>query len=284
MIQTYQIKSTSKDPRVLLAIFLVVCLGASFWYTREGDDGVLHRAQHMVASLVAPLQEAGSSLDFALSDARIAVEDALASESELSALREENAELRARLAEAEEYRQEAVRLESILGISDKYSIDGKAACVIGRSTEAYDQSVTIDVGSNDGVDVGQSVMGPSGVIGQIVSVGPRTSVVRLLTDPESGVAVLLQATREEGVVAGSLEGLLYLENVRAEANVQVGDVVVTSGLGGSYTRGLIVGVVVRIDQRQGESTRRIVVSPNENAGPLQEVMVVSALGSKGAAA
>ena len=83
---------------------------------------------------------------------------------------------------------------------------------------------------------------------------------------------------------GSLEGLLYLEDISTDANVQVGDVVVTSGLGGSYTRGLIVGQVVRIDQRQGESTRRIVVSPNENAGPLQEVTVVSTVGSQGAAA
>ena len=75
-----------------------------------------------------------------------------------------------------------------------------------------------------------------------------------------------------------------MEDVSADANVQVGDVVVTSGLGGSYTRGLIVGSVVRIDQRQGESTRRIVVSPNEEAGPLQEVIVVSTIGSQAAAA
>ena len=284
MVQTYQVKKTSKDPRVLLVVLLVICLGGSILYGREGEFGFLHKAQGAVSSLVAPLQRAGASLDAARADVGDAITDATATEGTLTQLQEENARLRAQLAEAEEYRQEALRLEELLHISDKYSIEGATACVIGRSSLAYDQAVTIDAGSNDGVDVGQTVMGPNGVVGQIISVTNTTAVVRLLTDPQSGVAVLLQASREEGVVVGSLEGMLYLEDVDTNANVQVGDVVVTSGLGGSYTRGLVVGTVVRIDQRQGESTRRIVISPNEDAGPLQEVIVVAKLGSEGAAA
>ena len=238
----------------------------------------------MVSALVQPLAKAGAQLALARDNASDALTDATASDATLSELQEENENLRRQLADAEEYKQEAERLEQLLNISEKYSVTGTVACVIGRTSEAYDQAVTLDVGSSDGVVVGQSVMGPNGVVGQIISVSESSSTVRLLTDPQSGVAVLLQATREEGVCVGSLEGLLYLEDVSADANVQVGDVVVTSGLGGSYTRGLIVGSVVRIDQRQGESTRRIVVSPNEEAGPLQEVIVVSTIGSQAAAA
>ena len=284
MLQTYQMKKTSKDPRVLLALMLAFCLGASFLYAREGDAGVLHGVQAAVCSLAQPLQRAGAHLEKARADAADALTDATASDATLTELKEENESLRKQLADAEEYRQEAQRLEALLEITDKYSITGTVACVIGRTSEAYDQAVTIDAGSEEGISVGQSVMGPNGVIGQIIDVSSHTATVRLLTDPQSGVAVLLQATREEGVCVGSLEGLLYLEDISSDADVQVGDVVVTSGLGGSYTRGLIVGQVVRIDQRQGESTRRIVVSPNENAGPLQEVTVVSAVGSQWAAA
>ena len=281
MLQTYQMKKTSKDPRVLLAVMLVLCIGVSFGYAREGEEGILHQVQGAICSVVQPLTKAGAHLELARADAADAITNATASDATLSELREENESLRRQLADAEEYRQEA---EGLLNISEKYSITGTVACVIGRTSEAYDQAVTIDAGSADGIVVGQSVMGPNGVIGQIISVSVHSSTVRLLTDPQSGVAVLLQATREEGVCVGSLEGLLYLEDISTDANVQVGDVVVTSGLGGSYTRGLIVGQVVRIDQRQGESTRRIVVSPNENAGPLQEVIVVSTVGSQGAAA
>ena len=284
MVQTYQMKKTSKDPRVLLVVLLVLSLGGSFLYAREGDEGVLHKIQNAIVSLASPLQYAGTNLDHARADAANAITDATANEQTLSQLQQENAALRQQLAETEEYRQEAERLEALLGMSEKYSISGVVACVVGRSTEAYDQTVVIDAGTNDGVDVGQSVMGPNGVVGQIVKVTPTSATVRLLTDPQSGVAVLLQATREEGVCVGSLDGFLYLEDISSAANVQVGDVVVTSGLGGSYTRGLIVGRVVRIDQRQGESTRRIVVSPNEEAGPLQEVIVVSNFDSQGAAA
>lgn len=284
MVQTYHMKKTSKDPRVLLVVMLVVCLGCAFGYSREDDQGVLHKVQDFACSLVQPLQQAGAHLELARAYAAESIEDATATSDKVTELQQENASLRQQLAEAEEYRQEAQRLEQLFDISEKYSITGTVACVIGRNAEAYDQAVTIDVGSSDGIAVGQSVMGPNGVIGQIIEVNDHSSTVRLLTDPQSGVAVLLQATRDEGVCVGSLEGLLYLEDVSSDASVQVGDVVVTSGLGGSYTRGLIVGQVVRIDQRQGESTRRIVVSPNENAGPLQEVMVVSTVGSQGAAA
>lgn len=284
MLQTYHIKKSSKDPRVLLVVMLVLCVGISFVYIHEGQAGPLHAVKNALCSLTAPLTHASAQLESARAYASESLSDTLATSSKLSELQEENESLRAQLAEMEEYRQEAQRLESLLNISEKYSVEGITACVTGKTSEAYDQAVTLDAGSSDGVAVGQSVMGPNGVIGQIISTTEHSATVRLLSDPQSGVAVLLQATREEGVCVGSLEGLLYLENISEDANVQVGDVVVTSGLGGSYTRGLIVGRVVRIDQRQGESSRRIVVSPNEEAGPLQEVMIVSNVGSQGAAA
>jgi rod shape-determining protein MreC len=117
-------------------------------------------------------------------------------------------------------------------------------------------------------------MGSSGVIGQVVSVAPSTCQVRLLTDPQSGCAALIQSTRAEGIVRGSLDGLLYLENIGADVNIQVGDVVLTSGLGGSYTRGLIIGTVVRVEGSAGNNTRKIVVMPNDTVTLLEEGLVV----------
>ena len=89
----------------------------------------------------------------------------------------------------------------------------------------------------------------------------------------------MRPTRAEGVVRGSLEGLLYLENLDADAEVQVGDIVVTSGLGGSYKRGLVIGTVVKVDARQGDATRRVVVSPTGAVEALEEVLVVFSVGS-----
>ena len=183
MLQTYQMKKTSKDPRVLLAVMLVLCIGVSFGYVREGEEGILHQVQGAICSVVQPLTKAGAHLELARADAADAITNATASDATLSELREENESLRRQLADAEEYRQEAERLEGLLNISEKYSFTGTVACVIGRTSEAYDQAVTIDAGSADGIVVGQSVMGPNGVIGQIISVSDHSSTVRLLTDP-----------------------------------------------------------------------------------------------------
>lgn len=284
MALNFQNNSSAPRPQVLLLVFLVASLALVTLYSREGEEGPVHAVQNAAKVIAQPFSFVGSAAGAGASDVLESVGDLTADASTLSQLQEQNQELRELLAEAEEYRQEAQRLEALLGLSDTYDIDGVAARVIGRSTEAWSQTVTIDAGENDGVDAGQTVMGPSGVVGQVVSTTASTAEVRLLTDPQSGVAVLIQSNREEGIVRGSLDGLLYLENVDSDVAVTAGDVVVTSGLGGSYTRGLIVGTVVRVDERQGESSRRIVIAPNEDLGPLEDVLVVKGIGSEGAAA
>lgn len=284
MALNFQNNSSAPRPQVLLVVFLVVSLALVTLYSREGENGPVHAVQNAAKVVAQPFSFVGAAAGSGAEDVLDSAADLTADASTLSQLQEQNQELRDLLAQAEEYRQEAQRLEALLGLSDSYDIDGVAARVIGRSTEAWSQTVTINAGEDDGVDAGQTVMGPSGVVGQVIATTASTAEVRLLTDPQSGVAVLIQSNREEGIVRGSLDGLLYLENVDSDVAVTAGDVVVTSGLGGSYTRGLIVGTVVRVDERQGESSRRIVIAPNEDLGPLEDVLVVKGVGSEGAAA
>ena len=104
----------------------------------------------------------------------------------------------------------------------------------------------------------------------------------MLNDPQSGVAVMLQNSRAEGIVQGSVEGVLYLEGVDSGVDVKEGEAVITSGLGGGYFRGLVVGVVSKVEQRQGDATRTIVITPNATFTNLSEVLVV--LGMSGDAA
>ena len=95
--------------------------------------------------------------------------------------------------------------------------------------------------------------------------------------------MLVQSSRAEGIVRGSLEGLLYLEDLQSTAEVKAGDVIVTSGLGGSFFRGIIVGEVVSVEQQAGDTSPVIVVSPNADASSFEEVLVVTAVGNAGAA-
>ena len=126
-------------------------------------------------------------------------------------------------------------------------------------------------------------MGSTGVVGQIISVSTYSSQVRLLNDAQSGVAVMLQNSRAEGILNGSVEGTLYLKGVDEGTDVQEGEAVITTGLGGGYFRGLVVGVVSKVEQRQGDATRTIVVSPNASFSNVNEVLVVLGMGGEAAA-
>lgn len=282
MALNFQQSGSASAKRVLLVVLLVISLALATLYAREGEDGPLHAVQGAVAVAVGPFKFVGAAAGAGASSVGEGVENLTADESALSGLRESNEELRRRLAEADEYKQEAERLEGLLDLKKSYDIDGVAARIVGKSVEAYNQTVTLDVGRDDGVESGMTVMGATGVVGQVRSTDARTCEVRLLTDQNSGAAAIIQSNRGEGIVRGSLEGLLYLENVDEANWPVVGDVIVTSGLGGSYVRGLIIGTVVRVDAAAGNATGRIVVKPNDTAESLSEVLVVRGLNSEGA--
>ncbi len=270
--------------RVLLAVLLVISLTCVIVYAREGSGGPLHTVQSAVSGIMSPVKVVGGAIGAGTEAAGSAVQDATASPETLDALRQQNEELREQIAQLEEYRQTAERLEALLKLRDTYALETVSARIIGKSSNSWSQVVTIDQGTNNNVVSGMTVMGPNGVVGQVIAATPFTADVRLLQDSQSGVAVVVQSTRAEGIVRGSLEGLLYLEDISVDSPVVVGDVIVTSGLGGSYDRGLIVGMVVRVDQTQDGATRKIVVKPNSETGSLQEVLIVLKMNSQGALA
>ena len=267
-------KSMAPGGVALLVTLLVVAVVCASVYSRESQDGFLHNVQSVTGMAAAPVQFLGTGVAFAEEAAGDAVENATVSDQSYTALKEENAKLKSQVIQLEEYRQEAQRLQGLLDLSDQYATEGVTARVIGLASDAWDRVITVGVGSNAGVEPGLPVMGSSGLLGQVVEVSPLTCKVRLIDDPQSGVSVYIQSNRAEGVVKGSVEGLLYLENVDSSVEVKVGDVIVTSGLGGSYFRGMELGTVSAVRASAGTSDRKIVVSPLSVADPLEEVTVV----------
>jgi rod shape-determining protein MreC len=231
--------------------------------------------QSVAGIVTSPISTAGAGIQAAQTAAQTTLEDLSADPNTVSELKAQNEELRQMVSELEEYRQEAERLQGIQKLSDTYGIEGMTCHIIGVSGDSWNRVLTIDKGSDDGISVGLPVMGTSGLVGQVKSCTPHTADVRLLQDSSSGVAVLLQSSRAEGLLKGNIDGLLYLEDVDSDVEVKVGDVVVTSGLGGGYFRGLIVGTVVRVEDSNGQAIRKIVVSPNDTISGLEEVMVVT---------
>lgn len=259
---------------IVLVALLIVSLVLVIVYAREGTAGPIHSVQNVFTGGSATVGSAGSGLGSATESASNSVADMTAGEGTLTALREQNQQLRRLLSDAEEYRQEAERLQGLLDMKQVSGVTGPVAHIIGRSANAWDQSITIDLGSADGVEPGMTIMGASGVIGQVSNTAAETSTVRLLTDPNSGAAVMIQSSRANGIVRGSINGLLYLEDLDEGVVPEVGDVIITSGLGGSYQRGLIVGAVVNVNKTASNTAGTVIVSPNDSAKLLEEVIVV----------
>lgn len=265
----------------LLVVLLIVSAVLSSVYSNEESSGPVHSVQAGVGMVAAPLQFVGVGVAYAEDAAGDAIQNATASDSSYTQLRDENAQLKAQLAELQEYRGEAQRLQGLLDLSDKYDFSGVTGRVIGKGTDAWNRVVTLNVGSVSGVECGLPVVGGSGLVGQVIEVSPLTCRVRLISDPQSGVSVVLQSNRAEGVVRGSIAGLLYLEDLDTSTEVNVGDAVITSGLGGSYFRGVALGTVVNVINAAGTSDRTIVVEPFSSADPLEELTVVLSMESEG---
>lgn len=269
--------------RTLLIVLLVVSLILFVAYAREGNEGPLHSLQNTTSGMVTPLTAVGTTVGSLAVSGTMSVEDLTASDAAYNQLKENNQRLSQMVVELEEYRQEAARLESLIGLADAYGFTSVAARVVGYSTDSYNRSITLDAGSASGITTGMPVMGATGVIGQVVSTTPATCNVRLLTDPQSGVSVLVQSSRAEGIVRGSVEGTLYLEGIDDTVELSEGDVVITSGLGGGYYRGLVVGMITKIEQRPGSLSRTIVVTPNASFSNISEALVVISMGDANAA-
>lgn len=268
---------------MLLVLLLVISLVLVVVYAREGEEGPLHTIQDSTSALSSPLSSIGAASSSLAASATASLEDLTADGQTMNQLQESNATLSQMVVELEEYRQEANRLESLIGLHDAYGFTSVAARVTGYSSDSYNRIITIDVGSASGVTEGLPVMGTTGVVGQVISVSTYSSQVRLLNDAQSGVAVMLQSSRSEGILSGSVEGVLYLEGVDEGVEVTEGEAVITSGLGGGYFRGLVIGTVSKVEQRQGDATRTIVITPNTSFDNISEVLVVLGMSNNGAA-
>ena len=266
----------SKLPRgnALLGVLLIASALIAGLYVHEGSAGPVHAVRSGIAAVLSPTTLFGGAVSGGESAASDALENAAADDASYSELKDENARLRAAVIEMEEYRQEADRLQGLLDLQDQYELTMVTGRVIGTQPSAWNQVITLNVGTDNGVEAGLPVIGPSGLLGQVVSATTSTCDVRLITDPQSGVSVYIQGSRVTGVVRGSLDGLIYLEDVDPSVAVKAGDVLVTSGLGGAYFGGLPVGTVSNVETRAGTTDRTIVVTPLSDVTALQEASVI----------
>ncbi|MGZ8519790.1 MAG: rod shape-determining protein MreC [Candidatus Binatia bacterium] len=200
----------------------------------------------------------------------------------LAGFRSENERLRKRLQTLEIERQRLLeaeatnrRLQQLLDFRSELPAGAITASIIAASATSWFQSCVLNKGSADGVRKGMAVVTPLGVIGKVVSVTGRTAKVLLLTDPNSGIDVLVQRTRSRGIVSGSLESGTVLKYVKRSEDVQEGDRLVTSGLDNVFPKGMLAGTVIKVRKQSRGLFQSVEVLPAVQASLVEEVLVVS---------
>lgn len=195
---------------------------------------------------------------------------------EAERLRREVSDLKRELVAAEEVYLENKRLKTLLQFKETTDLSLLPARVVGRSASAWFRTLTLDKGSDDGVTASSPVVTADGVIGRVVQVTPSASRVLLLTDTSSAVDAVVQRSRAQTIVEGRLSPLCRLLYLARGDDAKPGDVVVTSGLGDVYPKGLLIGQIVSVQPVKGGLFQVAELRPSADLSRLEEVFVVPA--------
>ena len=204
----------------------------------------------------------------------------------LGGFRSENARLRTRIQTLEVERQKYLeadatnrQLKALLDFRSQLFAQAITASIIANSANSWFQSCMLDKGSADGVRKNMAVVTPLGVVGQVVAVTPHTAKVLLMTDPNSGIDVLVQRTRSRGIVSGSLETGTILKYVKRSEDIQEGDRLITSGIDGVFPKGLMVGTVIKVRKQHLGLFQFVEILPAVQSSRTENVLIVAASSS-----
>jgi rod shape-determining protein MreC len=264
------------DNPAIFLLLAILCLGG----IALRETGRLQHVEGLAVDLVIPLQQGLSRFGNRVANMMETVH-------QLDRLQQENRELQdlvdqltienVRLSEAA-IENEILR-QQLNFTRENPSFDIRSADVIGRvvgrDPSNILQNLLIDVGARDGVAPGMPVVTAQGLVGHITRVGDRSARVLLITDASSSVNALLQRSRATGVVQGQIGRTLVMHYIAQGEDVQVGDIVLTSGLGGNYPKRLVIGQVTAVRQRDIDLFQEAEVRPTVDFGRLEVVMVIT---------
>lgn len=170
---------------------------------------------------------------------------------------------------------ENARLRRLLAVRDRQPASGQVAQVLYTARDPFTHRIVIDKGQQDKVAAGLPVVDDAGIVGQVTRVYPFVSEVTLITDKEQAIPVQIVRNGLRSLVFGLGEGRLELRFMPANADVQEGDLLVTSGLDGTYLPGFPVARVAQVERDSSYSFARIVCTPVAGVENFGEVMVLA---------
>lgn len=213
-----------------------------------------------------------------------AATDLLEGPRDIQAAREEIVQLKAKIDELERENEELLEDRGELQVlQDLFNrarqspeFTRQIATVIGYDTSPAVRSIIIDKGSADGITVGMPVEGSRGLVGRIFRTAPNSAQVALITDNASAIPARLGNTRATGVLSGSgLGGPLTMDWIDLKFNIEVGEVVLTSGLGGNFPQDIVVGQVIEVNRSEADLFQQATIQPATDFDTLEVVFVIT---------
>jgi rod shape-determining protein MreC len=189
-------------------------------------------------------------------------------------LKNENGLLRQKIISLNEIYLENGRLKKALSLKQDSPYKVIASRVIGRSADSWVSAIIIDKGSSHGIKRGMPVITYSGLLGCISETAKFTSKVLLISDPGFAVSGIVQRSRQEGLIAGTLGAHLIMRYLPEEPDIQVSDTIITSGLNSLYPKGLLIGTVIDIGKEFSGLSRYALVKPAANLSNIEEVLII----------
>ncbi|MFN2508020.1 MAG: rod shape-determining protein MreC [Chthoniobacterales bacterium] len=263
----------SRSSVVALLIFVAI-LGYFLSFGPESTRNL----QAGFYELISPFLKTGSSLEKQITSVRKGLQTLEELERDNNGLRVENRALKATNQALRDVEREVNRLRIALNYRERSIFKLVPAEIVTRDASTWWRTVTINRGKRDGIEGDMPVVTEAGLVGKTTTVSDSVSVALLVSDENCRVAATVEGTREQGIVsgervAGALTPLLDLNFLSKQANLQPGQKVYTSGMGGVFPSGLLVGTVKEFKMRELDSQARLTVAVD--LAKLEDVFVVT---------
>ena len=260
--------------------FVVVSLFCIIFFAARGRFQAPVSSQ-AVSLVLSPFQQATAWVANEIHYATSAVWEVATLYEQNKMLRNEVEQLRGINLQANEALAENERLRKMIGYQQAArQFDFVAARVIGRESDTWSRMIVIDRGTMNGIANDMPVVTPQGLVGRVVEAGMNSSKVQLILDPRSSVGTIVQRaqSRVTGIVQGDMDNptMPQMVNIPKNADVVEGDVIVTSGFGGVYPKGIIVGLVSSLKNDDGGLLKIGVLEAAVDFQKLEDVLVITA--------
>ena len=263
--------------KILLAIVLVL---GGFMVYQVSTGGATAITSSILSFVVTPIQSLSSQISSSISEFLSNMMSANQTAAKNEELQKQIDELKKQLVDYQEIQQENEQYKKALNIKEQNDdFEIVPALVTSRDPNASYESFLIDKGSLQGVAVQDPVITSAGLIGYVSEVGPTYSRVSTVLSTATNVGVINSRTKDTGTIQGTLElaqkGQCRLSYISRDSTMQVGDLLITSGTGGVYPQGQIVGTIAEIDLDPTGLSKYAVVTPVTDISSVQEVYIIT---------